>query len=273
MLLADGLCGRRSLAGLGQGMVTRGMTSNDDTGLKREASEQLERLGLSAYAARTFVALVTLEGGTAKDVSEVVDVPRTRVYDAAEELVDQELATIESSTPQRFRAVSIERALLVLSTEYADRIDDVISNLEAIGGVESSLRRETLWLVTDADEIERRIEEFLSAADETVLFATAGSDPSASVVNDLVGAADRGVAVSVAGVSQSVEQRLEATTGSIDCDERPWDPETIPVSTVLIVDDERSLLTLETADSLALWSAEEPNNLLVFVRALLGVDQ
>lgn len=250
------------------------MTSNDDTGLMREASEQLERLGLSAYAARTFVALLTLEGGTAKDVSEVVDVPRTRVYDAAEELVDQGLATLESSTPQRFRPVSIERALLVLSTEYADRIDDVIANLEAIGGVESSLRRETLWLVTDADEIEARIAEFLLAADETVLFATAASDPSESVVDHLGAAADRGVAVSVAGASSSVEARLDdAADGAIDYDERPWDPETIPVSTVLIVDDKRSLLTLETADSLALWSAEEPNNLLVFVRALLGVDR
>ncbi|MBX0298224.1 helix-turn-helix domain-containing protein [Haloarcula nitratireducens] len=45
-----------------------------------------EALGLNTYAARTFVALVSLDEGTAQDVSEVAEVPQTRVYDAADEL-------------------------------------------------------------------------------------------------------------------------------------------------------------------------------------------
>jgi len=51
------------------------------------AIEQLERFGMSAYAARTFVALASL--GTARDVSQVSEVPRTRVYDAIDELQDR----------------------------------------------------------------------------------------------------------------------------------------------------------------------------------------
>ena len=50
------------------------------------AVEQLERFGLSTYAVRTFVAVARLGSGTARDVSQVSEVPRTRVYDAIDEL-------------------------------------------------------------------------------------------------------------------------------------------------------------------------------------------
>ena len=48
--------------------------SNDPANDPRSAAiEQLEQFGLSAYAARTFVALKSLGTGTAKDVSGVSD--------------------------------------------------------------------------------------------------------------------------------------------------------------------------------------------------------
>ncbi|AZH26408.1 hypothetical protein [Haloplanus aerogenes] len=42
------------------------------------AVENLTTLGSNTYAARTFVALTVLGDGTAQEVSDVVDVPRTR---------------------------------------------------------------------------------------------------------------------------------------------------------------------------------------------------
>ena len=63
------------------------------------AIEQLERFGLSTYAARTFVALVMLGTGTAKDVSRVSEVPRTRVYDAIEELQGVGLVDVQQASP------------------------------------------------------------------------------------------------------------------------------------------------------------------------------
>lgn len=59
-----------------------------------EAIKQLPALGLSAYAARTLVALVELGEGTAQDVSGVADVPRTRVYDAVDELQHRGLVVV-----------------------------------------------------------------------------------------------------------------------------------------------------------------------------------
>ena len=66
------------------------------------AVEQLEQFGLSGYAARTFVALASFGTGTARDVSQVSEVPRTRVYDAIDELHDQGLVDIQQSSSKQF---------------------------------------------------------------------------------------------------------------------------------------------------------------------------
>jgi len=99
---------------------------------RQEAIEQLQALGLSAYAARTFVGLVELRSGTAKAVSETVDVPRTRVYDAVEELAGLGLVTVEETTPKRFRSVPVETACEIFEREYMERITRLEESLDAI---------------------------------------------------------------------------------------------------------------------------------------------
>lgn len=44
-----------------------------------EATEVLQQLGLKEYEAQCFVGLSRLSTGTAKQLSETTDVPRTRV--------------------------------------------------------------------------------------------------------------------------------------------------------------------------------------------------
>lgn len=97
-----------------------------------EAVQHLESLGLSAYAARTFIALVTLETGTAKSVSETVDVPRTRVYDAVDELEEWGLVSVDESTPKQFQSAPTETVTDVFEQEYMNRIDGLRRALTAL---------------------------------------------------------------------------------------------------------------------------------------------
>jgi len=103
-----------------------------------EAIDQLEALGLSAYAARTFVGLVELGTATAKSVSETVDVPRTRVYDAVEELADLGLVSVEETTPKRFASVTPETACDRFEREYIGRIAELERSLDAIERTDDS---------------------------------------------------------------------------------------------------------------------------------------
>lgn len=78
------------------------LDSNPPNQPRSVATDQLEALGRSTYAARTFLALVSHSGGTAQEVSDTVTIPRARVYDAVEELQRQGLVDVQQSTPQRF---------------------------------------------------------------------------------------------------------------------------------------------------------------------------
>lgn len=248
------------------------MTSNSDEAPSRRAVNHLEGLGLSSYAARTFAGLVALGTGTAKEISDISEVPRTRVYDAADELAQRGLVTIEPSTPRRFHAVSIERAATILSAEYTDRIDKLLTDLASIEGADPPIQRADLWKLTDQSAIGDRLELLLDEADESLFFATARSSLDDAVIERLVAAAERGVIVVVAGAPQRRAARLERAGVDIERDP-PWDPATLPIETVLIADDQRSLLTLDTAAPLAFWSVDEPNNLLVLLRTLLEMEQ
>ena len=64
-----------------------------------EATEVLQRLGLKEHEARCFVGLSRVEAGTAKQLSEMTEVPRTRVYDAIRVLETQGLVEIQHSSP------------------------------------------------------------------------------------------------------------------------------------------------------------------------------
>lgn len=110
------------------------MTSTSADELREQAIEQLTELGLGLYAARTFVALVVLSEGTAVEVSWAGDVPRTRVYDAAEELAEQGLVEIDDSTPRRFSPVGSDEAAELLLSEYRDRVEALRTALGALEG-------------------------------------------------------------------------------------------------------------------------------------------
>ncbi|WP_336023880.1 helix-turn-helix domain-containing protein [Halobellus salinisoli] len=56
------------------------MSGDSSDQARSTAVKHPKALGLSTYAVRTFVALVSLGKRTAQDVGEVADVPRTRVH-------------------------------------------------------------------------------------------------------------------------------------------------------------------------------------------------
>jgi sugar-specific transcriptional regulator TrmB len=92
----------------------------------------LQQLGLKEYEAKSFVALVRLPRETAKEISEISEVPRTRVYDAVRVLESKGLVEVQHSSPQRFRAVSIDEAIETLHREYEDRTESLRESLRDI---------------------------------------------------------------------------------------------------------------------------------------------
>ncbi len=136
-----------------------------------EAVELLQQLGLKEYEARCFVGLTRLDTGTAKTLSDLTEVPRTRVYDAIRVLEAQGLVEIQHSSPQQFRAVSLDEATDTLRDQYEDRVDrlrDTLDTVERVDGGESPVPE--VWALTGQDAIENRTEHLIeTATDEVVL--------------------------------------------------------------------------------------------------------
>jgi len=90
-----------------------------------EAVEVLQQLGLKEYEARCFVGLSRLNTGTAKQLSELTEVPRTRVYDAIRVLEAKGLVEIQHSSPRQFRAVPLDEATETWD-QYEGRVEATI---------------------------------------------------------------------------------------------------------------------------------------------------
>jgi len=138
--------------------------STDET--LEDAIEVLQQLGLKEYEAKCFVGLSRLSTGTAKQLSEITDVPRTRVYDAVRLLEAQGLVEVQHSSPQRFRVVPLEEATETLRDQYEARVDRLANALEQAEPVESTDQDpiQEVWSMSGTDAIANRSNQLIKDA-------------------------------------------------------------------------------------------------------------
>jgi sugar-specific transcriptional regulator TrmB len=247
--------------------------STDQLERPREAAiEQLKAFGLSTYAARTFVALVGLESGTAQDVSEVEDVPRTRVYDAADELEQRGLVDVEESTPQRFRVVSRETAGKHLHREFTRRVNRLREALDSIETTTRATEQRGIWTVSEQKRITERVVTLIDEAETRVVFASAPNLLTADVLDALEAAQTRGVSVTVAEPSAT---RLAEEGLSDEAPAPPWHWSGPAAGRFLLVDGSRTVVSAwtptnpgEGREETALWGRGPDNALVGVLRAL-----
>jgi sugar-specific transcriptional regulator TrmB len=254
------------------------MSDDSSNQARSTAVKQLKAFGLSTYAARTFVALVSLDEGTAQDVSKVADVPRTRVYDAADELRDRGLVDVKQSSPQRYWAISTETAGRHFEKEYEHRVTVLTDALDQLASVNRSTEQQGVWTVTGRDTVTERVVDFISSADDEVVFMTVGELLTDEVAECLSTANDHGVSIRLAEMSQSVESQLEQELPGAQLFESVWDWSDTPAGRLLMVDQNKTLVSVlvdgngehppEPRDETAIWGAGQTNGLVVVLKAL-----
>jgi len=162
--------------------------STDDA--LNEAVEVLQELGLKEYEAKCFVGLSRLSTGTAKQLGEITDVPRTRVYDAIRVLEAQGLVEIQHSSPQRFRAVPLGEATETLRDQYETRVERLersLSNAEAVDP-ETDESVQEVWSMSGTDAIANRSNTLVrEATEEVVLVLGDGSLLTETLTDSLNG--------------------------------------------------------------------------------------
>ena len=180
---------------------------------QQQAIELLQQLGLKEYEARCFVALARLPKGTAKQISDISEVPRTRVYDAIRVLETKGLVEIQHSNPQQFRAVPIEEAAETLRQEYESRTDTLVEALSAIEPAEPNGGDEEIthevWALSGTTAITNRTQQLIDAAGrEIVLIVGRDEVITDELLKQLQEAIDSGLTVLIGTQTEEIRAQI-----------------------------------------------------------------
>ncbi|QLG63375.1 TrmB family transcriptional regulator [Halorarum salinum] len=176
---------------------------------ERSAVEALGQLGLTEYEAKCFVALTRIARGTAKEISQLSGVPRSRVYDTVDGLNERGLVDVQESDPREYRAVSKDEAFDVLRRDFDSSIEAADAALEDLESAKTE-EEKGVWAIANADHVSGRMKTLLDDANEHVHFVVADETVVKSEVLDrLAAATDRGVTVVVEVPSEPVRDRIE----------------------------------------------------------------
>ena len=172
----------------------------------------LQQLGLKEYEAKCFVALSRVPSGTAKVISEITDVPRTRVYDAIRVLEAEGLVEIQHGSPQQFRAVPIQEAIETLRDQYETRVDTLYESLTDIEPVETEDEdvAHEVWALTGASAIANRTVQLVGEAGEEVVLVVGSDDLLTEEIVAELTDLDAPVDVILGALNESTEDRLQA---------------------------------------------------------------
>ncbi|QLG27545.1 TrmB family transcriptional regulator [Halorarum halophilum] len=180
---------------------------------QQQAVELLQQLGLKEYEAKSFVALSRISGGTAKEISEISEVPRTRVYDAIRVLETKGLVEVQHSSPQQFRAVSIDEAAGTLRTEYEERTETL---RETLGGIEpvtveaESSTTHEVWSLSGESAIANRTTQLIDEADrELVLVVGHEGVLTDKLLDRILAAQERGVDIVIGTIAPGLQEVVE----------------------------------------------------------------
>lgn len=163
---------------------------------ERRAARELQAVGLTEYEARCFVALSRVPKATAKEVSQLADVPRSRVYDSAENLQARGLVDVREGTPREFRAVSVNLAVEKLEREYLDHLESVAASLREVSRASSTREPSEIWTIEGrANVVDRGLTLFEEATSELFVMVTGDDLLEDAWVEGMAEAADRGATV------------------------------------------------------------------------------
>ncbi|WP_248907171.1 TrmB family transcriptional regulator [Halocatena marina] len=172
----------------------------------------LRDLGLSEYEARAYRALLQTGPTTAKELSQVSDVPMGRIYDVLNSIEQYNLVRSQTaSRPKKYVAVEPSTALSRLledkkrelaekENQYEEIVDELVTSLDS-----TEPHEETFWTAAvGPEEVVDLLVERISVADERVVMVASTvsqqfdlDDLGDRVSASLEAALDRGVEVSL----------------------------------------------------------------------------
>lgn len=129
----------------------------------------LGNLGLSSYEARAYVALITIEDGTAEQISRCSSVPRTSIYKVMDSLEEKDLAVTQPGKPRRYRLVDMD----AVEEQIVSDIKNGFSELKKLKGSMSDMGTPQLvYTIQGRERVIAKIGEMIDSAVTSIFLSS-----------------------------------------------------------------------------------------------------
>ena len=137
-------------------------------GVSRETLEALKTLGLTDYETRTYVALNSVISGTATEISQVSQVPRSRIYNILKSLGNKGFLEISKGKPLTFTVIPPHEVFKRNKNEIKKKMERAESELNVLYESQIPNVPAPIWILHGSDKIVNKELEIISRAKESI---------------------------------------------------------------------------------------------------------
>jgi len=127
----------------------------------------LEKLGLTENEAKAYVGFVSLREATAREIHELTNVPRAKVYELLKVLAKKGYLEVRQGTPTYFRAVDPKQIIGKIKDEFLDCATETLNQLNELSY--ELPKSSPVWCIQSEWGIKNRIREILAGAKEELI--------------------------------------------------------------------------------------------------------
>jgi len=139
---------------------------------KNEIIASLERLGLSSYEAKAYLAAVGQPPITCYKLAQLSGVPRARIYEIVDKLAAKGLLLFQSGDRTLLAAADYKKFLELRESEVRDNIEGLRKSLAALPSAESS----GIWNIRGRSQILQTARDLIAASKRYVYLETMTED-------------------------------------------------------------------------------------------------
>lgn len=135
----------------------------------------LIELGLTEYEARAYSTLVAAGASTAGELSELANVPYSRIYDILSRLERRGWVEVQSGRPSRYRSKAPSEVIRLVKSEQERKLKEigeaVVKELEPLYSKRADAKRPDVWVIRGGKNLFTKIGEMLTRANIEVLIS------------------------------------------------------------------------------------------------------
>ncbi len=187
----------------------------------KELNALLEKIGLTEYESKTLGTLFKMGEAEAPAISRIAQVPKTRVYDVLDKLVEKNLVIEIRGRPKRYRGIEAKKAFDLILQKRKDELQDLEKR---VAGVESFIANaggkeeqgERVMKVKDKYDFERILAQEIAKAKTSIVGFSELTDKEPVVKEAIEAAGQKKVGIKLINTFQNQWLQKAADTKQLE---------------------------------------------------------